>query len=75
VITKAKTPVLESYYTIRGRDDFNRLAHLVMAVERAVKAEAFYPNESSFLCSSCCYACACKSWHRNANKTTLSLAA
>lgn len=75
VVTKAKTPALESYYTIRGRDDFNRLSRLVMAVERAVKAEAFYPNESSFLCSSCCYACACKNWHRNANKTTLSLAA
>ena len=75
VITKAKTPTLESHYTIRGKDDFNRLAQLVVAVERAVKAEAFYPNETSFLCGSCSYACACKTWHRNTNKTTLSLAA
>ena len=75
VITKAKTPALESHYTIRGIDDFNRLAHLVMAVERAVKAEAFYPNQTSFLCGSCGYACACKNWHRNATKLTLNLAA
>jgi len=75
VVTKAKTPVLESHYTIRGRDDYKRLAHLVMAVERAVKAEAFYPNESSFLCGSCSYACACKAWHRKSNKITLNLAA
>ena len=75
VVTKAKTPTLESHYTIRGMDDFNRLAHLVMAVERAVKAEAFYPNQTSFLCSGCSYVCACKEWHRKATKTTLSLMA
>ena len=75
VVTKAKTPVLESHYTIRGKDDFSRLARLVMAVERAVNAEAFFPNETSFLCSGCSYACACKAWHRTSSRTTLNLAA
>jgi putative RecB family exonuclease len=75
VVTKAKTPAIDSHYTIRGKDDFNRLARLVEAVERAVNAEAFLPNESSFLCGNCSFACACKSWHRASNKTTLSLKA
>ncbi len=75
VITKAKAPTMESHYTIRGRDDFERLARLVEAVERAVKAEAFMPNEGGYFCGTCSYACACKSWHRIASKTTLNLAA
>jgi len=75
VVTKAKTPSLESHYTIRGKDDFKRLARLVEAVERAVRAEAFLPNEGGFLCGSCSYACACKEWHRKSTKTTLSLKA
>jgi len=75
VITKAKTPSIESHYTIRGKDDFNRLARLVEAVERAVNAEAFMPNEGGYFCSTCSYACACKAWHRKTSRATLSLAA
>jgi len=75
VVTKAKTPSLESHYTIRGKNDFKRLARLVEAVERAVRAEAFLPNEGGFLCGSCSYARACKEWHRKINRTTLSLKA
>ena len=75
MVTKAKVPALDSHYTIRGKDDYNRLARLVVAVERAVNAEAFMPNEGGFLCGSCSYACACKAWHRKAARTTLNLKA
>jgi putative RecB family exonuclease len=75
VVTKAKTPSIESYYAIRGRDDFARLAALVAAVERAVEAEAFLPNEGCHFCGSCAYACSCKAWHRNSRRITLSLTA
>jgi putative RecB family exonuclease len=75
VVTKAKTPSIDSHYTIRGKDDFNRLARLVGVVERAVKAEAFLPNEGGYFCGTCSYACACKAWHRKSSKLTLNLAA
>ena len=75
VVTKAKVPSLDSHYTIRGKDDYSRLARLVMAVERAVNAEAFMPNEGGFLCPSCSYACACKAWHRKAARQNFDLKA
>jgi hypothetical protein len=63
VITKTKEPSYTQHPTYRNKDDFHRLAQLIRTVERAVKAEVFLPNETSFYCSSCQYKSACKSWH------------
>jgi putative RecB family exonuclease len=51
VITKAKTPVLERHLTERNQDHFDRMVALVMAVEKAIKAESFLPSEQSFYCA------------------------
>jgi PD-(D/E)XK nuclease superfamily protein len=64
VVTKTKEPAYVQYPTIRTDDDFLRLSHLVGIVEKAVKAEAFFPNEQGFYCNGCQYASACKAWHR-----------
>ena len=69
VVTKAKEPSYTQHYTYRTQDDFKRLSQLIRIAERAIKAEVFMPNETSFYCSSCAYISACKSWHRQQSKT------
>ena len=68
VITKKKEPSYTQHYTFRNSDDFQRLNTLVKTVEKAVKAEAFLPNEQGFYCNGCQYASACKEWHRAQSK-------
>jgi len=69
VVTKAKEPSYTQHYTYRTEDDFKRLSQLIRIAEKAIKAEVFMPNETSFYCSSCAYNSACKSWHRQQTKT------
>lgn len=68
VIVKNKTPVMEQHVTTRGQDAFNRMIELIKTVEKAIKAECFLPNESSFYCGGCGHRDACKAWHRNQAK-------
>lgn len=65
VITKAKTPVYTALLTQRSRDDYARALKLIEQADQMVKHGVFYPNETSFSCSSCSYASACRDWHRN----------
>ena len=69
VITKAAKPTVTRYPTMRKHDHFQRMLRIVGAVENAIKAEAFLPNEGSFFCSDCVYASACREWHRTQAKT------
>ena len=69
VLTKTKEPSYTQHPTYRCKDDFQRLSQLIRTVERAVKAEAFLPNETGFFCNGCQFASACKSWHKNQART------
>lgn len=69
IVTKTKEPAYVQYSTIRTDNDFQRLSYLVSIVERAVKAEAFFPNEQGYFCKGCQYALACKEWHRTQART------
>jgi hypothetical protein len=75
VLVKNKTPVLEQHVTERTQDQFNRMVELVKAVERAIQAEVFLPNEQGFYCGGCPYQDACKAWHRQASRVNVKMAA
>ena len=69
VVTKTKEPSYIQHSTRRTDDDFARMIHLIQAVEKAVKAEVFLPNEAGYYCKGCEYAAACKAWHREQART------
>lgn len=69
VITKAAKSSVTRHLTMRRHDSFQRMLRIVGAVENAIRAEAFIPNESSFFCGDCVYASACREWHRTRSKT------
>jgi hypothetical protein len=62
VLVKTKTPAIQHLDTARSDSDLGRLGDLVQTVERAIKAEAFYPVESPMNCSGCPYYRACREW-------------
>lgn len=68
IVTKTKTPAYQTCPTRRTSHDFHRLAELVKTVERGVRAEVFYPNETSFFCGNCQYKSACKAWGSERSK-------
>ena len=55
VLVKTKVPKVQTIQAIRARSDYQRLGDLIGFVERAVKAEVFYPVESPMNCSGCLY--------------------
>lgn len=69
VVTKTAKPSVTRYQTMRKHDHFQRMLKLVGAVENAIKAEVFLPNEGSFFCGDCVYASACREWHRTQART------
>jgi len=75
VVTKTKEPSYTQHPTNRTQDDFQRMITMIHSVERAIRAEAFLPNETSYYCDGCSYKSACKVWHRNQARKTISLAA
>jgi Holliday junction resolvase-like predicted endonuclease len=68
VIVKNKTPVFEQHVTIRTHDHFQRLTRLINLMQSMIKAEHFYPNETSFYCSGCPFSENCKAWHCDRTK-------
>jgi CRISPR/Cas system-associated exonuclease Cas4 (RecB family) len=75
VAVKNKAPVIELNTTTRTPDDFLRLERLVEKAEQVVAHELFYPSDQSFACAGCQYAEPCKAWHRQAARTTVTMAA
>jgi len=69
VVTKTAKPSVTRHLTMRKHDHFHRMLRIVSAVENAIKAEAFLPNEASFFCGDCVYASACREWHRTQART------
>ncbi len=73
ITTKAKTPKIERRYTSRSTGQLARMEKLLLEADKAIQAEVFMPNETSFACADCPYAGACQSWHRPfINHSTLS---
>ena len=62
ILVKTRTPRLQRLTTVRNEDDFGRLGDTVQAVERAIEAKAFYPNETPMNCSTCSYRDPCREW-------------
>ena len=62
VFVKTKTPKLQKLDTARHEEDFGRLGDIVQSIERAIKAEAFYPVETPMNCSCCSYRSECREW-------------
>jgi len=69
VLVKTKTPKLQRLTTVRNEDDFGRLGDTVQAVERAIEAKAFYPNETPMNCSTCAYRDPCREWKPDQSST------
>ena len=62
VITKAKSPTVNNYYTLRTDDELERFILLANGIEKSVNSGNFYPNESGFGCGECAYRDRCKKW-------------
>ena len=62
VLLKTKSPKIQRVPTTRAPDDFGRLGDLIQVVDRAVKADMYYPIESCLNCSTCAYRKPCRSW-------------
>ncbi|MCQ2380079.1 MAG: PD-(D/E)XK nuclease family protein [Victivallaceae bacterium] len=59
VITKAKTPTVNSYFTVRTQDELDRFEHLARQLDKAISDGHFYPNADIQRCSGCPYREAC----------------
>ena len=62
VVTKAKTPTVSNYYTLRTQSELDRFTVLANRIEKNVCSGNFYPNETGFSCGECPYADRCKKW-------------
>jgi len=69
ILVKTKTPKLQRLTTVRNEDDLGRLGDTVQAVERAIDAKAFYPNETPMNCSTCSYRDPCREWKPSQSST------
>jgi len=75
VVTKTKTPMLESHVTSRSESDFARFVHLVKLADSMIEAGHFAPNEQGFYCGGCTHQEACKTWHVAKSRTHVRMAA
>jgi len=71
VLVKTKTPKVQRLNTSRTETDLGRLGDLVQTVDRAVKAEVFYPVESPLNCSNCPFRQPCREWGTSSMKATV----
>ena len=62
ILVKTKKPAIQIVETMRDDADAARLGDLIQTVERAIDAEAFYPNESPMNCSGCQFYRQCRQW-------------
>jgi putative RecB family exonuclease len=79
ILVKTKKPAIQYVETVRNDEDAARLGDLIQAVERAIDAEAFYPNEQPMNCSGCQFYRSCREWrgcggHRAQAEQNLELA-
>jgi putative RecB family exonuclease len=75
VVTKTKTPALESHETSRTENDFMRFVHLVKLADSMINAGHFAPSEQGFYCGGCPHQTACKTWHVAKTRTVVRMAA
>ena len=75
VAVKKKTPVIEHHVTHRTVDQFQRMIELVKVVESMIASEHFLPSEQGFYCTGCPHQAACRKWHRERARASVSMAA
>ncbi len=75
IATKTKTPGYQVALTSRTPEDFDRMVEVIRMVERAIKAEAFMPNDGCFACGDCQFAGACKRWVQDSQVVSIRMAA
>ena len=63
VTTKTKTPKTMRFYTSRMDGQIERMKSITLAVDKAVNAGVFLPNDNSLNCLDCPYASTCAKWH------------
>ena len=68
VVTKAKTPTCETYYTTRIPGDFERFEVIAYRVQDAINKGVFLPNDTSFACADCPYKNRCLSFYSPSTK-------
>ena len=73
ILVKTKTPQIQHLETVRNDADVTRLGDIVEVVERAIKAEAYYPIESPMNCSGCPFFKPCKQWQGCPTRKAVSL--
>ncbi len=71
VLVKTKKPAIQYVETLRDDADAARLGDLIQAVERAIDAGAFYPNENPMNCSGCQFYRQCRAWRGCNNLHTI----
>jgi len=69
VVTKTKTPTIQTCLTRRDPGSFLRLVELVRTIEKAVRHECFIPNEQSWRCRGCEYGLTCQAWHKERHRS------
>ncbi|MBL8822287.1 MAG: PD-(D/E)XK nuclease family protein [Planctomycetia bacterium] len=62
IFVKTKQPKIQRLDTIRDANNSTRVGDIVQGIERAIRVDAFYPNESPMNCTSCSYRQPCREW-------------
>lgn len=62
ILVKNKTPVYETLSTFRDEQSFQKYVKLLQTIQHATEQNIWFPNESSFFCSSCPYKTSCRSY-------------
>ena len=60
-LVRTKQPKIQELETARTQTDIDRLLRLAERVEKAIKAQVFYPNDN-FMCGICGYREMCGEW-------------
>ena len=68
VVTKAKAPTSETYYTTRDQETFERFEVLANKTQNAIGKGVFLPNETSFACADCPYSKRCRNFYSPSTK-------
>lgn len=68
LVTKAAEPGFQVIKTTRALSGFDRLIGTIIAIDRAVKAESFFPATGCFACSDCQYESMCSKYNANQAK-------
>jgi putative RecB family exonuclease len=61
-LIKTQTPKHEQYYTVRAKEDIQRLLKIIQLVLKGISNEVFLPTSTSWMCTNCPYKSYCDQW-------------